>query len=129
MYTMKVIMCQIKTLTEQLEAIDLNIIDGIILIECAIKSLSEIRNDTNQLNKHISSAKAFPIKMKIDPIGDFEKHHRKRIKPRRIDSNSSSQVSFSLESFYRKEFIEVLDTLITLMSTNLKCCLTSVQPL
>jgi len=67
--------------------------------------------------------------MKIDPISDFEKHHRKRIKPRRIDSNSSSQVNFSLESFYRKEFIEVLDTLITLMSSNLKCCLTSVQPL
>jgi len=29
---MKVIMYQIKTLTKQLEAVDLNIIDGIILI-------------------------------------------------------------------------------------------------
>ncbi|CAI6360201.1 unnamed protein product [Macrosiphum euphorbiae] len=102
--------------------------ERIVLIECAIKSLSEICNDTNQLDKHISSAKVFAIKMKTDPISDFEKHHRKRIKPRRIDSNSSSQVNFSLESFYRKEFIEVLDTLITLMSSNLKCCLTSVQP-
>ncbi|KAL4143956.1 hypothetical protein QTP88_006204 [Uroleucon formosanum] len=34
------------------------------LDECAIKSLSEICNDTNQLDKHISSAKAFAIKMK-----------------------------------------------------------------
>lgn len=41
-----------------------NIIDDIVLIECAIKSLSEICNDTNQLDKHISSAKAFAIKMK-----------------------------------------------------------------
>lgn len=121
-YTMRVIMYQIKTLTEQLEAIDLNIIDGIVLIECAIKSLSEIYNDTNQLDKHIyvSTAKEFAIKMKIDPISDFEKHHRERMKLRRIDSNSFSQVNFS---FCRKEFIEMLDTLITLMSTILKCCL------
>lgn len=99
---MKVIMYQLKTLTEQLEAIDLNTIDGILLIECAIKSLSEIRNDTNQLDQHISSAKVFAIKIKIYPIGDFENHHKKRIKPSRIDSNSSSQVHFTLESFYRK---------------------------
>jgi hypothetical protein len=46
MYTMKTIMYQMKTLTEQLEASDLNIVDGIVLIECAVKSLEEIRNDT-----------------------------------------------------------------------------------
>jgi len=44
-------MYQMKTLTEQLEASDLNIVDGIVLIECAVRSLEEIRNDTDQLNK------------------------------------------------------------------------------
>lgn len=54
-------MYQLKTLTEQLEATDLNIIDGILLIKCAVKSLSEMCNDNNLLNKHISSAKVFAI--------------------------------------------------------------------
>lgn len=85
-----------------MEAIDLNIIDGAVLIECTIKSLSEIYIDTNQLDKHIFSAQAFAIRIKIYPIRDFEKHHRKRIKPSRIDRNSFSQVDFTLESFYKK---------------------------
>lgn len=129
MYTMKIIMYQMKTLTEQLEAINLNIIDGIILIDCAIKSLTEIRSDTDQLNKHISSAKVFASKMNVDPEIDFQRHHRKRFKPKRIDENNSSQVDFSLDSFYRHEFNKVLDTLINLMSGNLSSCLSSIKPL
>jgi hypothetical protein len=41
MYTMKTIVYQMKTLTEQLEASDLNIVYGIVSIECTVKSLNK----------------------------------------------------------------------------------------
>jgi len=65
-------MYTIKTLTEQFKASDLNIVDGIVLIECAIRSLEEIRNDTGQLNKLKSSAKVFSLKIEVDPVVDFQ---------------------------------------------------------
>lgn len=129
MYTMKIIMYQMKTLTEQLEAINLNIIDEIILMDCAIKSLTKIRSDADQLDKHISSAKVFASKMDVDPVLDFEKHHRTRFRPKGIDDNTFSQVDYTLESFYKNEFNQVLDTLINLMSGNLSLCLSSIKPL
>lgn len=127
MYTMKTIMYQMKILTEQLEASDLNIVDGIVLIDCAVKSLKEIRNNTEHLNNLISTAKVFSLKMEVNPVVDFQRHHRKRLNPKKIDTNSNTQADFTLESFYRKEFNHVLDTLINLMAENLKSCLSSVQ--
>lgn len=96
MYTMKTIMYQMKTLTEQLEASDLNIVDGIVLIECAVRSLKEIRIDSDQLNKLISSAKVFSLKIEVDPVVDFQRHHRKRLNPKKIDSNSNTQADNQL---------------------------------
>ena len=67
--------------------------------------------------------------MEVDPVVDFQRHHMKRLNPKKIDSNSNTQADFTLESFYRKEFGQVLDTLINLMAENLKSCLSSVQPI
>jgi hypothetical protein len=51
------------------------------------------------------------------------------LNPKKIDFNSNTQADFTLESFYRREFGQVLDTLINLMAENLKFCLSSVQPI
>jgi len=129
MYFMNHIMYQMKILTETLETKDLNIVDTLILIDSSIKSLTETRNNSTLINELIASAKSFCLKLDIDFDGDFKQHHRKRLKPKKIDSNQQSHVNLTYEDFYRKEFLQVLDTLISLSSENLKSCLVCIQPL
>jgi len=117
-----------KILTEMLETKDLNIIDALILIDSSIKSLTETRNNEILINELIASAKSFCLKLDIDFIRDFNQHHRKRLKPSKIYSNQS-HVHLTYEDFYRKEFLQVMDTLINLSSENLKSCLVCIQPL
>ncbi|CAI6370683.1 unnamed protein product [Macrosiphum euphorbiae] len=112
-----------KILTETLETKDLNIVDALILIDSSIKSLTETRNNSTLINELIPSAKSFCLKLDIDFDGDFNQHHRKRLKPKKNDSNQQSHVNLTYEDFYRKEFLQVLDTLIGLSSEDLKSCL------
>ncbi|XP_050064221.1 zinc finger MYM-type protein 1-like [Aphis gossypii] len=105
LYFMNHIMYQMKILTEMLETKDLNIVDALILIDSSIKSLTETRNNEILINELIASAKSFFLKLDIDFIGDFNQHHRKRSKPRKIDSNPQSHVHLTYEDFYRKEFL------------------------
>ena len=118
-----------KILTETLETKDLNIVDALILIDSSIKSLTETKNNSTLINELIASAKSFCLKLDIDFDGDFNQHHRKRLKPKKIDSNQQSHVNLTYEDFYRKEFLQVLDTLIGLSSEDLKSCLVCIQPL
>lgn len=91
-----------KILTETLETKDLNIIDALILIDTSIKSLTETRNNSTLINELIASAKSFCLKLDIDFERDFNQHHRKRLKPKKIDLNPQSNVDFTYEDFYRK---------------------------
>lgn len=122
-------MYQMKILTEMMETKDLNIVDALILIDSSIKSLTETRNNEILINELIASAKSFCLKLDINFIRDFNQHHRKRLKPRKIDSNPQFHVHLTYEDFYRKEFLQVSDTLINLSSENLKLCLVCIQPL
>lgn len=81
------------------------------------------------LNSFITYAKSFCLKQNINIENDFNFHHRKRLKLNKFDSNPHSQVQFTLDDFYRKEFTHVLDTLINLSTENLKSCLVSIQPI
>lgn len=128
-YLMKHIMYQMKVLTEQLETENLNIIDAILLIESCIKSLKEINEDESQINNIITSAEIFAKKLDVDSNADFNKFHRQRNLPKKIDCNSSTQVIFNLQTFYRKEFKEVLDTLINESANNLRDCFKIVEPI
>lgn len=81
------------------------------------------------LNIIIMDAKSFCLKQNINIENDFNFHHRKRLKPKKFDSNPHSQVLFTLDNFCRKAFTHVLDTLINLSTENLKSCLVSIQPI
>lgn len=56
---------------------DFNIIYGIVLLECAIKLLKGIRNSTDQLNKLITCVNVYSLKIEVDRVDDFQRHHRK----------------------------------------------------
>ncbi|KAF0766116.1 Uncharacterized protein FWK35_00011886 [Aphis craccivora] len=68
---MKNIMYKIKILTEKLEAIELNIIDTILLIDNSIASLTEMNKDDIPMNNLVSSAIQFSGQLGIDPISDL----------------------------------------------------------
>ncbi|KAL4123023.1 hypothetical protein QTP88_015255 [Uroleucon formosanum] len=106
-------------LTETLEAKDLCIIDAITVIDSTMKMLTDINSDDHTMNNFIDSAKEFANLLGTDPEADFKNHHRKRLAPKRYDSNATTQAEFTMHLFYRKEFKMVLDTLLKLTNDNL----------
>ncbi|KAF0712179.1 Uncharacterized protein FWK35_00029971 [Aphis craccivora] len=89
----------------------------------------EIKSDDQAINNLIDSALSFATLLGTNPESYFKTHHRRRLCPKRIDSRPSTEVEFTIHLFYRREFKLVLNTLITLSNSNLKQCLSSVQPL
>ncbi|KAF0713740.1 zinc finger MYM-type protein 1-like, partial [Aphis craccivora] len=126
---MKNIMYKLKNLMEQLEAKELNICDAYVLINSTIKSLENIRSETKNMDSLINSSKITAETFGIDPEKDFKRHHQTRKIPKRIDNNSDNCATIDLLTYYRKQFYQVLDTLINLSKENLKVFVATLQPL
>lgn len=126
---MKNLMYKLKCLTETLETKHLCIIDAIALIDFTMKIMTEINTDEQAINNLIDSALSFATSLGTNPESYFQTHHRRRLCPKRIDSRPSTEVEFTIHLFYRRELKLVLDTLITLSNSNLKQCISSIQPL
>lgn len=126
---MKNELCELKALTEKLEAKELNIIDASNLIEGTIKSLENINKDSDGLDTIIDAALIFSKRIDLDPVADFNKHHRKRSISKRVDSYPRTQSDFLLKLFYWKEFKKILDTLINLTTEHLKMTIETLKPL
>jgi hypothetical protein len=109
-------MYKTKILTENLEATELNIVDALILLKQAIDDLIKMRDDNKLMDDLIESAIIFAKKLNINPEVDFNRHHQRRLKSKKVDSNSSTQCIIDLKAFYRVEFKKVFDTLINLSS-------------
>jgi len=54
----------------------------------------------------------------MDSMSDFKTRHQTRIAPNWLDENTSNQTEFTMKLFYRKEYKNVLDTLINLTKDN-----------
>lgn len=126
---LKTVLYKLKIITELMESSNLNIIDSISEIEGTITSLSKIRNSDNELNNLIESAKKFSQKNGISPEDDFQRHHRRRVAPRKLDESRENTVDFNINQFFRKEFITVLDTGITFLQDDLKNVINNMQPI
>lgn len=129
LYFMKNVMYKMKILTESFEAKDLNIIDALMLLNSSTDIFNDINNDSIGMDNLIDSSINYAHQLNINPESDFNKIHRRRLLPKRLDSNPSSQAIFDLKTFYRSEFKKVLDTLTTLTSEHLKKCIATVEPL
>ena len=97
-------MSKTKILTKQVQATELNIADAL----------------EEKLNIQIEAAVTFSAQHGVNAESEFAKHHRKRVAPRRIDDTPENTVHFGLQTFYRKEFLQVLDAQILLLEDNLK---------
>ena len=109
---MRNVMSKTKILTQQVQAIELNIAD----------TLEE------NLNIQIEAAVTFSAQHGVNAESEFAKHHRKRVAPRRIDDSPENAVHFGLQTFYRKEFLHLLDAQILLLEGNVKVSFKIIKP-
>lgn len=120
LYFMKNIMYKMKILTESFEAKDLNIIDALMLLNSTTDIFNGINDDKSAMDNLVESAIKYALQLGIDPESDFNRIHRRRLLPKKLDSNPISQTNFDFNTFYRSEFKKVLDTLVSLSSEHLK---------
>ena len=101
---MRNVMSKTKILTKQVQSIELNIADAL----------------EEKLNLEIEAAVTFSAQHGVNAESEFAKYHRKRVATRRIDDTPENTVHFGLQTFYRKEFLQVLGAQILLLGDNLK---------
>ena len=125
---MRNVMSKTKILTKQVQAVDLNIVDALEALDATINTLKYLRMKEDDVNLQIDAAIAFSAQHGIDAQSEFAKHHRKRIAPRRIDDAPENAIHPELATFYRKEFLQVLDAQISLLDDNLKVAFKIIEP-
>ncbi|XP_065642141.1 uncharacterized protein LOC136071684 [Hydra vulgaris] len=118
-----------KILTQKLESIELNVIDALLLLNSTISILKETSSDDTSMNNLVESSIQFACKLGIDPTYEFNRAHRRRLLPKKLDSNSNSQATVDMKTFYRAEFKKVLDKLITLSMEHLTKCMSTIEPI
>ena len=118
-----------QRLTEVLQSEELNINDAMTIMDATLETLKSINCKSEDVNAEIDAAIAFENSKGQDPRSDFQRHHRRKQPPLRIDDNPGSSAAFDMHTFYRREFKAVLDTQISFFSeVYLNCCKT-VQPI
>ena len=125
---MRFIMRKTKILTVQMQKPELNILDGLQLIDETVRSLERIRNTESELNDQIDASVEFAKTLGSNPEEEFARKSNKR-SSRRLDDNPETLAIMSLKTNYRKCMIEVLDSLIREYRDNIKSCLQKIKPL
>ena len=109
---MRLIMRKTKILTVQIQNPELNILDGLVLIDHTVTSLERIRSTESELNDQIDANVKFAEALRSNPADEFAKKSGRRIS-RRLDDNPKTSAVISLHASYQKCMIEVLDFLST----------------
>ena len=126
---MKNIAYKTKSLVVQLQSVDLNILDATGLVHGTLSILQKLRDDDKMIDDQIEASVIFPRNIEIDVETDFNRHHRTRKAPRRVDEQAETTSVFSLHDYYRNQFREVLDVLTSRMREHLVQCQKSLLPL
>ena len=117
-----------KILTVQMQNPELNILDGLALIDHTVTLLERIRSTESELNDQIDASVKFAETLGSNPADEFAKKSGRRIS-RRLDDNPETSAVISLHASYRKCMIEVLDSLSTEYKDNIRDCLEMIKPL
>ncbi|CAM1298252.1 Uncharacterised protein g2079 [Pycnogonum litorale] len=126
---MKNVMVKTKILTQEIQSIKINILDTLEAAQATIATLKHMRNDSDALDKEIEAAVVFSEKFGIDVQAEFQKHHRPRRPPIRVDERAENTAMLNVNEFYRKEFIQILDTQLSSLTDNLRVPLEILLPL
>ena len=97
-------------------------------MKISYSSLNGIRNNTEDLKNEVDAALAFAKSMNIDGLTGFNKMHRRRRKPKRLDENPDSVVVLNIYRYYAKETIAVLDTVLSVLRGKYENVESSLKP-
>ena len=125
---MRNIMMKTKILTKQLQTVDINVVDTLEAVKATIATLRHLRNDEDNLNKQIDAAIVLAGRIGIDLVEEYQRHHRPRRQPKRIDEQPETAARLDLNEYYPKEFIQILDYQINALSDNVKVVLDITAP-
>lgn len=82
------------------------------------------------MNNLVGSAITFSEQLGIDPISDFNRHHRRRFIPKKqLIKIQTHSVQLIYLLFYRVEFKKVQNSLLMLLNKHLKKCLVIFEPI
>ena len=115
----------------QIQNPELNIQDGLVLIDHTVTSLERIRSTESELNDQIDASVKFAETLGSNPADEFAKKSARRIS-RRLDDNPKTSAVISLLASSQKCMIEVLDSLSTeyrVQRYNIRDCLEKTKPL
>ena len=74
----------------------------------------------------MDAAIVFSGRIGIHAVVEYQRHHRPRRQPRRIDEQPETEARLDLNE--RKEFIQILDYQITALSDNVKLAFDIISP-
>ena len=96
------------------------------MIEETIHSIRKIKENESEIDRQIEASVQFSNRYGTEPEEEFNRHHRPRKMPQRLEENPNSAASISFHTFHRKA---VTDSLITEYNDNLKQPLEKIKPL
>ena len=76
---MRLVMRKTKILTVQIQNPELNILDGLVLIDHTVTSLERIRSTESELNDQIDASVKFAETLGSNPADEFAKQSGRRI--------------------------------------------------
>ena len=116
---MKNIAYQTKSLVVQLQSVELNILDATGLVYGTLSILQKLRDDNKMIDDQIEASVIFARNIEIDAEANFNRHHRPRKAPKRVEKQAEAATVFSLRAYSRNQFREVLDVLTSRMKEHL----------
>ena len=126
---MKNIAYKTKSFVVQLQSVELNILDATGLVHGTLSILQKLCDDDKMTDDQIEASVIFARNIEINAEADFNRYHRPRKAPRRVDEQAETATLFSLRAYYRNQFREVLDVLTSRMKEHLVQCRKSLLPL
>ena len=107
-----------KSLVVQLQSVELNILVATGLVHGTLSILQKLCDDDKMIDNQIEASIIFARNIEINAEADFNRHHRPRKAPRRVDEQAETATVFSLRAYCRNQFREVLDVLTSRMIHN-----------
>ena len=98
------------SLMVQLQSVELNILDATGLVHGTLSILQKLRDDDKMIDDQVEASVIFARNIEIDAEADFNRHHRPRKAPRRVDeqAETATETSFHFELTTEINFVKSL---------------------
>jgi hypothetical protein len=108
----KNIFIKTKMITKVLEKETLDVTGAIEALKITGENIQSIRESDTEVNDLVDASVSFAFNLEVDAVSEYQRYHRTRRLPRRLDERQNTTVEMEMPKFYRKEFALVLDTLL-----------------